>query len=60
MDFREGDLVLKDQMLAGSQHSANKVLEIEDINLGFTVLVVSLFWFSGFLLFCLLFCRLTV
>ncbi|KAG5545510.1 hypothetical protein RHGRI_017865 [Rhododendron griersonianum] len=24
-DFREGDLVLKDQMLAGSQHSANKI-----------------------------------
>ncbi|XP_058220269.1 histone-lysine N-methyltransferase ATXR2 isoform X1 [Rhododendron vialii] len=25
VDFREGDLVLKDQMLAGSQHSANKI-----------------------------------
>ena len=25
MDFKEGDLVLKDQMLVGSQHSFNKV-----------------------------------
>lgn len=25
VDFKEGDLVLKDQMLAGAQHSANKI-----------------------------------
>lgn len=29
MDFEEGDLVLKDQMLVGMQHSANKVLQFQ-------------------------------
>lgn len=26
VDFQEGDLILKDQMLFGAQHSSNKVL----------------------------------
>lgn len=33
-EFKEGDLVLKDQMLVGAQHSSNKVLYSFIITLG--------------------------
>lgn len=31
VDFREDDLILKDQMLVGAQHSSNKVLDYVDM-----------------------------
>lgn len=36
-DFQEDDLVLKDQMLVGAQHSSNKVSEFWYINMYFII-----------------------
>lgn len=45
-DFKESDLVLKDQMLAGAQHSSNKVLVIElAIHMFLLAVIIQLLYF---------------
>lgn len=53
-DFQEGDLVLKDQMLVGAQHSSNKVSEYVNVCCTIVLCVVNFYiqWVTSIFLVC--------